>query len=322
MAEQRKQNEHNNFFAGLFGGAADGGFFAKLITAISSIFSGNFGGLFTGLMGGAANNRTPDSDADAEPSFLKRSGSAVGRGLSQGGALLGRGLDALKNLIGHHESDNDYNRVFGPGVKRVPITDMTVNQVLAWQDKYVKNGSDSSAVGKYQIIRGTLRGLKTEMGLSGNELMDEAMQERMFVVLAERRGLKAFQSGKISESTFMRNLSQEWASLPKDHSGLSYYHGDGLNRAHATPASVSRALAEVRAPSAKPAPSESDPANNGVRYAEAPRTGQSLSTIPRISSVLNNASNNVEASLVQKPSFADLAPQRQVPLMSPSLAMS
>ena len=307
MAEQRKQNQNNdNFFAGLFGGSANGGFFAQLIAAISSIFGGNFGGLFTTLFGGK------DATGVDQPNILQRGASAVGRGVENTTALFGRGVDALKNLIGHHESVNDYNRVYGPGVKRIPVTTMSIDQVLAWQDKSVAEGAKSSPVGRYQIIRGTLRELKAEMGLTGKELMNESMQERMFEKLAERRGLGAFQAGKISEATFMRNLSQEWASLPKDHSGLSYYHGDGLNRAHATPASVIRALEEARTPSAP-----------AVQYSEAKRTGQTLSTTPRITSALNNASTAEPAPAPEAPRVSAAAPApRQVPLMSPSFAMS
>lgn len=308
MAEQRKQNQNNdNFFAGLFGGSANGGFFAQLIAAISSIFSGNLGGLFSTIFGGK------DANGVDQPNILQRGASAVGRGVENTTALFGRGVDALKNLIGHHESRNDYNRIYGSGVKRIPLTEMTINEVLDWQKKYVADGSRSSAAGKYQIIQGTLGELKTQMKLSGNEKFDEQMQDRMFEKLAERRGLGDFQQGKISQATFMRNLSQEWASLPKDNSGLSYYHGDGLNRAHATPNSVVLAMQEARNSTGTPA----------VQYSEAKRTGQTLSTTPRITSALNNASTAEPAPAPEAPRVSAAAPApRQVPLMSPSFAMS
>lgn len=308
MAEQRKQNQNNdNFFAGLFGGSANGGFFAQLIAAISSIFSGNLGGLFSTIFGGK------DANGVDQPNILQRGASAVGRGVENTTALFGRGVDALKNLIGHHESRNDYNRIYGSGVKRIPLTEMTINEVLDWQKKYVADGSRSSAAGKYQIIQGTLGELKTQMKLSGNEKFDEQMQDRMFEKLAERRGLGDYQQGKISQATFMRNLSQEWASLPKDNSGLSYYHGDGLNRAHATPNSVVLAMQEARNSTGTPA----------VQYSEAKRTGQTLSTTPRITSALNNASTAEPAPAPEAPRVSAAAPApRQVPLMSPSFAMS
>ncbi len=152
----------------------------------------------------------------------------------------------LLELIADKESGGDYNRVYGAGVKRENLTSMTINEVLAWQRSYVNDGSPSSAAGKYQIIRKTLAGLKDEMGLTGNELYDEEMQDRMAVHLLNRRGYDDYLAGRIDDSTFMRKISQEWASMPKDESGVSYYAGDGLNKAHATPATLLLAMRHAR----------------------------------------------------------------------------
>ena len=314
QAPNRQQDQDKqNPFAGLFGGLNGGGFFAQIFAFFASIFSNGFGGL----------GNLFKSDKTGEPSLIQRGGAAIRNGINSGRELVGQGIDALKNLIGHHESKNDYNRVYGAGVKRIPLTDMTVDQVLAWQRNYVKNGSPSSAVGKYQIIQDTLRGLKAEMGLTGNEKMDAAMQDRMFMHLAKRRGLDDYLAGRISQDKMMRNLSQEWASLPKNDSGLSYYHGDGLNRASAAPATVRRALDMVAATTT------TAPANgSSVRYSEAERTGQTLASTPRISSQLNQsaAAPEVKAPQPYIPTIASTvavpAPQRQVALMSPSFAFS
>lgn len=307
MAENqnRRTQQNRNPFAGFFAGlGGQNGGFGAFITAILALFTGGAGGLaglFSGLMGNRNNNAENNTGHTPHKSLLQRGRDAISRGIDSGRELVGRGIDALKNLIGHHESRNDYNVVFGE--KRMPLTNMTINQVLAWQHRYTENGSPSSAAGRYQIIEKTLRGLKNEMGLTGNEKFDAAMQDRMFVRLAQRRGLNDFISGRISEDRFMRNLSQEWASLPKDNSGLSYYHGDGLNRAHASPASVRAALDSVQN-------------NTGVHYTSAARTGHTLATTPRISSQLNrvSAGDNDAPHVV---AAAAPAP-RQVPLMSPS----
>ena len=152
----------------------------------------------------------------------------------------------LLELIADKESGGDYNRVYGAGVKREDLTNMTIDQVLAWQRSYVNGGSPSSAAGKYQIIRKTLAGLKDEMGLTGNELYDEEMQDRMAVHLLNRRGYDDYLAGDIDDATFMRKISQEWASMPKDESGVSYYAGDGLNKAHATPATLLLAMRHAK----------------------------------------------------------------------------
>lgn len=152
--------------------------------------------------------------------------------------------NAILDLIAEHESGGDYNIVYGGS--QIDLTDMTINEVLDWQKDFVNGGSPSSAAGRYQIIQGTLSGLKDEMNLTGEEKFDEQMQDRMGTVLLERRGYSSFLEGRISEDQFMRNLSQEWAALPKDHGGASYYAGDGLNKALVTPQAVLAALHQVR----------------------------------------------------------------------------
>lgn len=139
----------------------------------------------------------------------------------------------ILELIGKHESGGDYNNYYGRNKKgeSVNFSNMSVDQVLAWQRDHTRNdGYASSAAGKYQIIQKTLEACKKEMGLTGNEKFDPALQDRMAVHLLNKRGYQSFLSGKMSAETFATNISKEWASLPKDASGLSYYHGDGLNK--------------------------------------------------------------------------------------------
>lgn len=150
--------------------------------------------------------------------------------------LISTGEHSQKN----HETGQSYNTAFGN--RHVNFTGMTINEVLAWQN----NDPGNSAAGRYQIIEKTLRGLKNEMGLSGNEKFDQDMQDKMAGVLMERRGLSKFLNGDMSESQFMRNMSMEWASLPKDMAGKSYYHGDGLNKAHVPPQAVVAVLRAER----------------------------------------------------------------------------
>lgn len=148
-------------------------------------------------------------------------------------AVLAASDTPILELIGKHESGGDYNNYYGRNKKgeNVNFSNMTVDQVLAWQRDHTKNdGYASSAAGKYQVIQDTLKACKKEMGLSGNEKFDPAMQDRIAVHLLNKRGYQDFLKGNISAEKFANNLSKEWASLPKDASGLSYYHGDGLNK--------------------------------------------------------------------------------------------
>ena len=148
----------------------------------------------------------------------------------------------LPTLIRKGEAGGNYNAIFGGG--DVDITGMTVDELLAVQDKRVAQGAKSSAAGGYQFLRKTLRSLKDEMGLSGSETMTPQFQDKLALKLMERRGLNDYKSGKISKGQFIDNLSKEWASLPNT-SGKGSYDGDGLNAANVPLATLIDVLDEV-----------------------------------------------------------------------------
>jgi muramidase (phage lysozyme) len=157
---------------------------------------------------------------------------------------------ALFDLIGQKEAQGNYNAFFGNARNQdVKFTEMKVKDVRAWQERFVANGSESSAVGKYQIIRSTMDGLIKNLNLTGDELFDEALQDRMAGSLADGRGYSKWKAGKISDEKFANNLAKEWASFPvvggKGH-GRSYYAGDGLNKSLISPDAVLEALKNDR----------------------------------------------------------------------------
>jgi muramidase (phage lysozyme) len=162
----------------------------------------------------------------------------------------------LMELVGDKESNGDYNVAYG-GTKD-NFTNMTIDEVLQWQDDYVDAGSRSSAIGKYQIIRKTLRDLKKKMKLTGDEVFSPEMQDAMFVELLRKRGYDKWTEGKLSDDEFGNNLAKEWASFPvltdmkgskrKVKAGETYYAGDGLNKALISPEEVRGALVSYRTP--------------------------------------------------------------------------
>lgn len=137
-------------------------------------------------------------------------------------------LDAL--AVG--ESGGNYDKVYGGSKIATPkaLTDMTIDEVLAWQDKSVAAGSKSSAAGKYQFIRGTLRGIKDQLGLSGDTLFNQATQDQMAVQLMRNGGYDRWRRGEMSDERFNDYLASQWASW-KNSSGRGTYDGDGLNTA-------------------------------------------------------------------------------------------
>lgn len=164
---------------------------------------------------------------------------------SNGSSLIINGNNDLLDLIAQGESGGDYNIAYGgrhPTKDGRPLTEMTINEVLAWQ---AGSNAASDAAGRYQIIEKTLRGLKDSMGLTGNEKFDPAMQDRMAMQLLEGRGLSRFISGQMSKSEFMDSIAHEWAALPKSN-GVGAYNGDGLNNHSIQVAAVADALERLK----------------------------------------------------------------------------
>jgi len=158
----------------------------------------------------------------------------------------------LLELVSRHESGGNYNAYFSNGRNtKIRFTDMTVSEVLAWQDNFVEvQGSKSSAIGRYQIIRGTMRGLIEQMDIDPKKTkFDEATQDKMAITLLKRHRLQDFFDGKIGRKKFGNELAHEWASLPRmtgAYPNASVYANDGLNKAFISADEMTKALAKLR----------------------------------------------------------------------------
>jgi hypothetical protein len=152
----------------------------------------------------------------------------------------------LLNVIAKGESSGNYNAHFSNAANTtVRFTDMTVGEVLRWQEEYVRQGSVSSAVGRYQIVRPTMLKLVQQLHIDHSVRFDERMQDRMAIALLERRGSLAYADDRLSREQFAANLAQEWAALPKitgPNPQESYYAGDGINESRITVDAVYTAL--------------------------------------------------------------------------------
>jgi muramidase (phage lysozyme) len=137
-----------------------------------------------------------------------------------------------------------------------PLTKMTLDEVIASQRRWSKNHG-SSAAGAPQFMRNTLLGLMAELGLSGSQILEGDLQDRLAYHLLKRRGYEAFVAGKISRTEFGKRLAQEWASFPvlaptkgahrNVKRGQTYYLGDKLNKQLVTPEMVETVLDRVKA---------------------------------------------------------------------------
>jgi len=163
--------------------------------------------------------RTADGDADtarAEPTTIGKNRA---------------GPDTkILDFIGTIEGRGNYNILVGGKTKTdPPLTELTVDEVLDFQKQMPRSGFESSAVGKYQIIRKTLAGLVSSGVVNPNEKFDEATQDKAAIGLLKQRGQDRYRSGTLDVNSYANNLAKEWASLPMPD-GKSFYAGVGSNK--------------------------------------------------------------------------------------------
>ena len=182
----------------------------------------------------------PGQGAQAGPSlFQGRKGSSFfrpvpprsrktpARPVPRGGSMTAR----LRHLIASVEADpaKGYDSVQFQAVIQPPKppTLMTLDEILAW---IVATPGQQHAIGRYQIVPKTLRGLMQRMNLPGSTRFTPVLQDAMADQLLEDAGYGAFLEGQLDRAGFMNNLARIWAALPNS-SGKSHYHGIAGNRA-------------------------------------------------------------------------------------------
>lgn len=157
----------------------------------------------------------------------------------------------LLHLIARAESNDNYNAYFGnPTNTTVDFTAMSIAEVLAWQAEHVRQGNPSSAVGRYQIINTTLTGLVQQQKIDTTQKFNKSMQDKLALMLLERRGAEQYINNEITGEQFAANLAKEWAALPRvvgENPNESYYASDGLNRAHVAVSEILSVIKRVDA---------------------------------------------------------------------------
>jgi len=159
-------------------------------------------------------------------------------------------LRPLMKVIADAESNGNYNAYFGNAANTsIDFTTMSVEDVQGWQAEFIKDGSPSSAVGRYQIINTTLDGLISELDIDETQAFDAALQDTLSVALIHRRGAKQYVNGELSDKQFAANLAKEWAALPKvtgNNPSESYYASDGLNQSSVSIQTILKAVLTVK----------------------------------------------------------------------------
>ncbi len=166
--------------------------------------------------------------AKASPTRLVREGALFATARLRNDPVAANLLD----LAAGPESGGNYNAVLGNARSTADLSQMTIGEVFSLQRRMVARGMKSGAVGRYQFINSTLRGLVDEMELSESTKFTPELQDRLGLALLERRGYSEWRAGRLSDEAFAKNLSQEWAGLPDPATGRSFYKGQqaGISR--------------------------------------------------------------------------------------------
>lgn len=167
---------------------------------------------------------------------------------------------ALLELIARGEavSNADPYTSLWPGTSEQSLTQMTLAEVDRFQTQRLNKGFKSSAAGKYQFIRGTLRECVRYIG--ANPLLTRFTPDIQDALITARlkkvRNLDSWLGGSLPTDKFMIKLSQEFASMPVPYAiqghrrpvskGQSYYSGDGLNSSNHSPDALYQELEDIK----------------------------------------------------------------------------
>lgn len=225
----------------------------------------------------------------------------------------------ILDFVAAREAPNGYNTIFGnhQNLLTKQITAMTLDELIENQRGFAKGfivggkrQQGSSASGRYQFMRDTLIGLKSEMKLSGAEMFTPDFQDRLGYQLLVRRGYLKYMSGTITRTAFGDQIAMEWASFPVLSAsrqgahrtvkrGQTYYAGDGVNKVQIHPEAVESILTSAR-----------------ELFGNAP-IASALPPLPGAGASPSVATVQHTASIDQAPPVAPVAP-RPAPVVAPS----
>jgi muramidase (phage lysozyme) len=147
------------------------------------------------------------------------------------------------------ESAGNYNATIGDIEGRTygDLSRRTFADIYVCMADMLARGKPSTATGRYQIIRRTLKPLAAKLGYGDGDLFTYERQDALAVQLLIGRNYPAWWRGAITDAEFAHGISLEWASLPDpERGGASHYDGVGANHASTTLAHVYDMLTRAR----------------------------------------------------------------------------
>ena len=203
-------------------GAMDGNF----VTGTNS-----YGEQLAGPDAMAAARKNQEELLNAQRMIGYKSRAGVGRDTSPTKEI-DPGKRQILDFIGNKEGGPaQYNAlVYGNNTpKSADLTNMSIEEVLNYQSGMKARGHASTAVGRYQFLKGTLEDLVRQSGIPTSSKFTPEVQDQLAGILVDRAGYQEFKQGKIGLEQFQSKLAGTWASLPKAD-GTSDYAGIAGNK--------------------------------------------------------------------------------------------
>ena len=188
---------------------------------------------------------TKSTDADVKTSSYSAGPSETLQPVAYDAVTKGK-IGKFLNLIAGPESGGYYDIM--QGGKRIPeILNMSLADLLRYQ-RSGGAGGETAAAGRYQFMPNTLKETALSMGLDFNStVFSPKTQDELAIYKLRQRGLDKWLSGSLSDTDFLDQLSQEWASLPSPSKrGNSWYQGLGSNRALVSLNAMYSALDDIK----------------------------------------------------------------------------
>ena len=230
------------------------GTFGSILAGYSGVSGGLAGsvtaGALTGGIPGAiagglgwTGGRIAGREKDSDPRIGRwddagKPGSKIRTSVDEGTKALldritqGEGTSDERAKKSGFESGYDVPYGFGKyGKPEKPLSEMTVGEVKEFQKKQIAatrgkipgTNQGTGAVGKYQVVQGTLAAQQKELGFSDEDKFTPELQDKIGRSLIEGRGYSKFRSGEMSEKDFQTSLSKEWASIADPNTGKSRF---------------------------------------------------------------------------------------------------
>lgn len=166
------------------------------------------------------------------------------------------GPTPLSNLIGRGEGGyNSYNRgqAGDSGGAAIDFSQMTVGEIMRRQSLPHRDPQYLFAVGKFQMIPGTMRETVAHLHVDPSARFTPDLQERMFaeyLVSGKRPAVREYITGAGGAQALgsaQLALAQEFASVADPRTGRSYYDGDSAgNHSSISAREVQQALDRMR----------------------------------------------------------------------------